>query len=156
MFEKNIQQKKNINNNIIKEYTSRNNQNDLNRFKTEVNILNSMVNNDTIKNKNNIINNNQFKSFRKTKNNEILKIFGKNNKINNSNKHHRNLSLKNIPITVRNNMNNNGNYTNNKIGKLFEEIDFLSSNKTYKDLGNKKNNNNIHHQKKIIFDYKRK
>ena len=160
IFEKNLQQKKfSIYNNIIKSHTSRNNQTDLNRFKTEVNLLNSLINQNSNKNKDNknISNNNQFKSFRKSCNNEILiknKYLDKNKKYNNSNNHQRNLSLKNIPITIRSNLYNNCYYTSNKISKLLEEMEFSSTNKTYKNLPIKKNKNSI--QKKIIFDYKRK
>jgi hypothetical protein len=68
--------------------------------------------------------------------------------------HHRNLSLKNIPITVKNNLNYNFHHSN-RTGKLFDEYELNSNNKTYKNLCLKKNNNNSH-QKKIIFDYQRK
>ena len=151
------------NNNSIKPPISRNNQNDLNRFKTDSNMLNSIGNNDNkLKiNKNAGIGSiNQYKSFRKSNNNHLLltknKNFDKNQKYNNSNNHHRNFSLKNIPITVKNNLLNNANNTSNRGGgKIFEEIELNSFNKTYKNLGLKKNSNNSH-QKKIIFDYKRK
>ncbi len=159
ILEKNIQQKKFNINNIIKPYISRNNQSDLNRFKTEVNLLNSFANHDAKCkiNVNKNISNNQFKLFRKS-NNDLLfkqKYSEKNKKYNNSNTHHRNFSLKNIPITIRSNLNKNENYTSNKIGKLFDEIEFSSTSKTYKNIAVKKYNNNSH-QKKIIFDYKRK
>ena len=153
----------NNNNNSIKPPISRNNQNDLNRFKTDSNMFNSIGNNDNkLKiNKNTGIGSiNQFKSFRKSNNNHLLLIknknIEKNKKFNNSNNHHRNLSLKNIPITVKNNLYSNANNTSSRGGgKLFEEIELNSFNKTYKNLGLKKNINNSH-QKKIIFDYKRK
>ena len=145
------------NNNLLKSPISRNNQNDLNRFKTDSNMFNSIGNNDNkLKiNKNVGIGSiNQYKSFRKSNNNHLLLI--KNKNYNNSNNHHRNLSLKNIPITVKNNLYSNVNNTSNRVGgKLFEEIELNSFNKTYKNLGLKKNSNNSH-QKKIIFDYKRK
>ena len=167
---KNIQQKKNImnnassNNNYFKTFTSRNNQNDINRFKTDVNILNSILNQDNGKNKVNIIKNtinNPFKTFRKSSNNDILmkpKYFDVGKKsINNNNYHHqRNLSLKNIPITAGSYLYNKSNYSGNKATKLSDEPEFSSTSKTYKNLGLKKSGNNNNHQKKIIFDYKRK
>ena len=166
IFDKNIQKKYNINN-IFKATTSRNNQNDINRFKTDVNLLNSIINQEANKKKININKNNNnynnFKTFRKSINNEMLikqqcldinKKFNTNTNNNNKSHHHRNLSLKNIPITVRNNLYNKYNYTNNKISKLFDEFESNSISKTYKNLVLKKNNNS--HQKKIIFDYKRK
>ena len=142
---------------------SRNNQNDLNRFKTDTNMFNSIGNNDNkLKaNKNVGVGSiNQYKSFRKSNKNELLLIkqnkLDKNKKYNNSNNHHRNFSLKNIPITIKNNLYNNANNTSHKGGgKLFEEIEVNTINKTYKNLGIKKNSNN-NHPKKIIFDYKKK
>ena len=107
------------NNNYFKTFTSRNNQNEINRFKTDVNILNSILNQDIGKNKVNIIKNtinNPFKTFRKSSNNDILmkpKYFDVGKKSNNNNNYHhqRNLSLKNIPITA-------GSYLYNKILKF--------------------------------------
>ena len=159
MIDKNIQQKKDyINNHISKNLNSRNNQNDLNRFKTDANMLNSLGNCDHSKSKisKNTGNINQYKSFRKS-NNDILfkqKNLDKNKKYdNNNNSHQRNFSLKNIPVTVKNNLN----YNSYRVGKLFEECDLNSINKTYKNLYVKRNNNNNNiQQKKIIFDYKRK
>ena len=142
---------------------SRNNQNDLNRFKTDTNTFNSIGNNDNkLKmNKNAGVGSiNQYKSFRKSNKNDLLLLktnkLDKNKKYNNSNNHHRNFSLKNIPITIRNNLYNNATNTSHKGGgKLFEEVEINTINKTYKNLGIKKNSSN-NHQKKIIFDYKRK
>ena len=170
-LDKNLQHKKgnsSVNNNQKsnsknKPPVSRNNQNDLNRFKTDTNMFNSIGNND---NKSKINKNvgvgsiNQYKSFRKSNKNDLLLIkknkLDKNKKYNNSNNHRRNFSLKNIPITIKNNLNNNANNTSHKGGgKMLEEIEINTINKTYKNLGIKKNSsNNI--QKKIIFDYKRK
>ena len=154
---KNIQQKKSSinnnsnNNNYFKTFTSRNNQNDINRFKTDVNILNSIINQELNKNKVNINKNsinNQFKIFRKSSN--------KNNNNNNNCHHHRNLSLKNIPVTARINLYNKCNNSGYKVAKLFDENEFSNTNKTYKNLGIKKSCNTNNHKKKIIFDYKRK
>ena len=149
----------NIQNSIFKSAASRNNQNDLNRLKTDSNMLNSIGNHDIIKKKvsKKRVSINPYKSFRKSYNNEILmknkNLEKKKKKYYNSNRH-RNLSLKNIPITVKNNLNYNFHH-NNKTGKLFDEYELNSNNKTYKNLCLKKNNNNSH-QKKIIFDYQRK
>ena len=159
------QKRKYINNSLTKFINSRNNnKNDLNRFKTEVNILNSLlsqdkekINNNNKNNNTNISNNNNYyyKSFRKSNNNDILNKMKnmENNKYNNNNSHNRNLSLKNIPITIRSNMNNN--FSMSKIGKMHDDYDFNSANKTYKHFCLKKNNN-TKQQNKIIFDYKRK
>ena len=169
-LDKNKQNKKGCNSvsnhkssNKTKPPVSRNNQNDLNRFKTDTNMFNSIGNNDNkLKtNKNVGVGSiNQYKSFRKSNKNEFLLIkqnkLDKIKKYNNSNNHHRNFSLKNIPITIKNNLYNNANNTSHKGGgKLFEEIEVNTINKTYKNLGIKKNSNN-NHQKKIIFDYKKK
>jgi len=149
-----------IQNSIVKSAISRNNLNDLNRLKTDSNMLNSIGNHDIIKKKvsKKRVNINPYKSFRKSYNNEMLmkqkKLEKKKKKYYNSN-HHRNLSLKNIPITVKNNLNYNFHHSN-RTGKLFDEFELNSNNnKTYKNLCLKKNNNNSH-QKKIIFDYQRK
>ena len=153
-FDKKMKQKNNlINKSLTKTANSRNyNKNDLNRFKTEVNILN-LLNQEkekTNKNTNNIINNiNQYKSFRKSNNYEF---FSKMKKYNN-NTHNRNLSLKNIPVTVKSNLNNN--FSMNKTGKILDEYDLNLTSKTYKHFYLKKNSNSVH-QNKIIFDYKRK
>ena len=153
-FDKKMKQKNNlINKSLTKTANSRNyNKNDLNRFKTEVNILN-LLNQEkekTNKNTNNYINNmNQYKSFRKSNNYEI---FSKMKKYNN-NTHNRNLSLKNIPVTVKSNLNNN--FSMNKTGKILDEYDLNLTSKTYKHFYLKKNSNSVH-QNKIIFDYKRK
>ena len=161
--QKNLKQKRKcINNSLTKFINSRNNnKNDLNRFKTEVNILNSLLGQDkektNKKNNMNISNNNNiyYKSFRKSNNNDILNKMKnmENNKHINNNSHTRNLSLKNIPITVRSNMNNN--FSLNKIGKIHYEYDFNLMNKTNKYSYLKKNNISKQ-QNKIIFDYKRK
>ena len=150
----------NNNNSSIKPPISRNNQNDLNRFKTDFNSIGNNDNKLKINKNAGVGSINQYKSFRKSNNNHLLLIknknFDKNKKYNNSNNHHRNFSLKNIPITVKNNLYSNVNNTSGRGGgKLFEEIELNSFNKTYKNLGLKKNSNNSH-QKKIIFDYKRK
>ena len=153
-FDKKMRQKNNlINKSLTKNTTSRNySKNDLNRFKTEVNILN-ILNQEKEKektNKNtNIINNmNQYKSFRKSNNYEI---FSKMKKYNNHN--NRNLSLKNMPVTVKSNLNSN--FSMNKTGKILDEYDLNLTSKTYKHFYLKKNCNSVH-QNKIIFDYKRK
>jgi hypothetical protein len=152
-IDKNIKQKRKYS--LTKFVNSRNNKNDLNRFKTEVNILNSLLCQDKEKiNKNsNISNNNCYKSFRKSNNNDILNKMKNMENIKNNNNHNRNLSLKNIPITVKNNMNNN--FSMSKIGKIHDEYEFNSTYKTYKHFCLKKNNNSKQ-QNKIIFDYKRK
>ena len=152
-FEKKVKQKNNlINKSLTKNITSRNySKNDLNRFKTEVNILNLLNQEKEKSNKNtNIINNmNQYKSFRKSNNYEI---FSKMKKYNN-NTHNRNLSLKNIPVTVKSNLNSN--FSMNKTGKILDEYDLNLTSKIYKHFYLKKNCNSVH-QNKIIFDYKRK
>ena len=151
--DKNIKQKNNrINKSLTKYSISRNtNKNDLNRFKTEVNILNllSQDREKTSKNIYNIHNINQYKSFRKSNN---FDVFSKMKKYNN-NIQNRNLSLKNIPITVKNNLNSN--FSMNKTGKILDEYDLNITSKTYKHLCLKKNSNSMH-PNKIIFDYKRK
>ena len=153
-FDKKMRQKNNlINKSLTKNTTSRNySKNDLNRFKTEVNILN-ILNQEKEKEKSNkntnIINNmNQYKSFRKSNNYEI---FSKIKKYNNNN--NRNLSLKNMPVTVKSNLNSN--FSMNKTGKILDEYDLNLTSKTYKHFYLKKNCNSVH-QNKIIFDYKRK
>ena len=152
-FDKKVKQKNNlINKSLTKNITSRNySKNDLNRFKTEVNILNLLNQEKEKSNKNtNIINNmNQYKSFRKSNNYEI---FSKMKKYNN-NTHNRNLSLKNMPVTVKSNLNSN--FSMNKTGKILDEYDLNLTSKTYKHFYLKKNSNSVH-QNKIIFDYKRK
>ena len=158
--EKNLPNKKLIlNKSNVKGPVSRNNQNDLNRFKTDINVINSLVNNEINKNKlninKNISTNTKFKLFRKS--NEKLiktKYIDNNKKYNNSNSHHRNFSLKNIPVAVKSNLCNYCNYSSNKTMKLLDEVDFSSTSKTYKNLAMKKNKNLF--QNKIIFDYKRK
>ena len=153
-FDKKMRQKNNlINKSLTKNTTSRNySKNDLNRFKTEVNILN-ILNQEKEKEKSNkntnIINNmNQYKSFRKSNNYEI---FSKMKKYNNHN--NRNLSLKNMPVTVKSNLNSN--FSMNKTGKISDEYELNLTSKTYKHFYLKKNCNSVH-QNKIIFDYKRK
>ena len=154
-IEKNFKQKNNnyINKSLTKYANSRNNnKNDLNRFKTEVNILN-LLNQEkekTNKNMNNTNYINQYKSFRKSNNQEI---FSKMKKYNNNTNHNRNLSLKNIPVTVKSNLNSN--FSMNKTGKILDEYDLNLTSKTFKHFCLKKNSN-IMHQNKIIFDYKRK
>ena len=157
-LDKNLKQKtSNTNNNYINKsitkytHSRNNNRNDLNRFKTEVNILNLLsqekekANN---KNMNNTNYNNQYKSFRKSNNNEIFSKMKKN-----TNNQNRNLSLKNIPVTVKSNLNNN--FSMNKTGKILDEYDLNVTNKPYKHFCLKKNSNIMNHNK-IIFDYKRK
>ena len=153
-IDRNIKSKTNyINKSVTKYANSRNNnsKNDLNRFKTEVNILNLLSQEREKANKN--INNfnyiNQYKSFRKSNNPEI---FSKTKKYNN-NTHNRNLSLKNMPVTVKNNLNNN--FSMNKTGKNMDEYDLNMTSKAYKHFCLKKNSN-VMNQNKIIFDYKRK
>ena len=156
-FDKKMRQKNNlINKSLTKNATSRNySKNDLNRFKTEVNILN-ILNQEKEKEKSNkntnIINNmNQYKSFRKSNNYEIFSKMKKYN--NNNNNNNRNLSLKNMPVTVKSNLNSN--FSMNKTGKILDEYDLNLTSKTYKHFYLKKNCNSVH-QNKIIFDYKRK
>ena len=153
-IDRNIKSKTNyINKSVTKYANSRNNnsKNDLNRFKTEVNILNLLSQEREKANKN--INNfnyiNQYKSFRKSNNPEI---YSKTKKYNN-NTHNRNLSLKNMPVTVKNNLNNN--FSMNKTGKNMDEYDLNMTSKAYKHFCLKKNSN-VMNQNKIIFDYKRK
>ena len=153
-IDRNIKSKTNyINKSVTKYANSRNNnsKNDLNRFKTEVNILNLLSQEREKANKN--INNfnyiNQYKSFRKSNNPEI---FSKTKKYNN-NTHNRNLSLKNMPVTVKNNLNNN--FSMNRTGKNVDEYDLNMTSKAYKHFCLKKNSN-VMNQNKIIFDYKRK
>ena len=154
-IDRNIKSKTNyINKSVTKYANSRNNnsKNDLNRFKTEVNILNLLSQEREKANKN--INNfnyiNQYKSFRKSNNPEI---YSKTKKYNNNNTHNRNLSLKNMPVTVKNNLNNN--FSMNKTGKNMDEYDLNMTSKAYKHFCLKKNSN-VMNQNKIIFDYKRK
>ena len=153
-IDRNIKSKTNyVNKSVTKYANSRNNnsKNDLNRFKTEVNILNLLSQEREKANKN--INNfnyiNQYKSFRKSNNPEI---YSKGKKYNN-NTHNRNLSLKNMPVTVKNNLNNN--FSMNKTGKNIDEYDLNMTSKAYKHFCLKKNSN-VMNQNKIIFDYKRK
>ena len=153
-IDRNIKSKTNyINKSVTKYANSRNNnsKNDLNRFKTEVNILNLLSQEREKANKN--INNfnyiNQYKSFRKSNNPEI---YSKTKKYNN-NTHNRNLSLKNMPVTVKNNLNNN--FSMNRTGKNVDEYDLNMTSKAYKHFCLKKNSN-VMNQNKIIFDYKRK
>ena len=153
-IDRNIKSKTNyVNKSVTKYANSRNNnsKNDLNRFKTEVNILNLLSQEREKANKN--INNfnyiNQYKSFRKSNNPEI---FSKTKKYNN-NTHNRNLSLKNMPVTVKNNLNNN--FSMNRTGKNVDEYDLNMTSKAYKHFCLKKNSN-VMNQNKIIFDYKRK
>ena len=154
-IDRNIKSKTNyINKSVTKYANSRNNnsKNDLNRFKTEVNILNLLSQEREKANKN--INNfnyiNQYKSFRKSNNPEI---FSNTKKYNNNNTHNRNLSLKNMPVTVKNNLNNN--FSMNRTGKNVDEYDLNMTSKAYKHFCLKKNSN-VMNQNKIIFDYKRK
>ena len=153
-IDRNIKSKTNyINKSVTKYANSRNNnsKNDLNRFKTEVNILNLLSQEREKANKN--INNfnyiNQYKSFRKSNNPEIYSKAKKNN----NNTHNRNLSLKNMPVTVKNNLNNN--FSMNRTGKNVDEYDLNMTSKAYKHFCLKKNSN-VMNQNKIIFDYKRK
>ena len=155
--DRNIKSRSNyINKSVTKYANSRNNnnKNDLNRFKTEVNILNilSQEREKANKNINNINFVNQYKSFRKSNNPEI---FLKNKKYNNNNNtHNRNLSLKNMPVTVKNNLNNN--FSMNKTGKNIDEYDLNLTSKAYNKHFCLKKNSNVMNQNKIIFDYKRK
>ena len=149
--DKSTKQKNNHINKSLSKYSRNNNKNDLNRFKTEVNILNllSQEREKTSKNIYNINNTNQYKSFRKSNNYEV---FSKMKKYNN-NIQNRNLSLKNIPVTVKSNLNSN--FSMNKTGKIIDEYDLNNTSKTYKHFCLKKNSNS-NHPNKIIFDYKRK
>ena len=118
LFENNINPKKHkINNVSNKHLTSRNIRIDLDKFKTEENIVNSLVLQGTTSHKILKIKDNesniQYTSFRKSNNNGIsikqrnlFKI--KKNNINNNNKKH--LTLKNIP--VMNNTKSSLNYNN--------------------------------------------
>ena len=125
----------------------RNNKNDINRFKTEVNMINSF--NKTKINMNN--SSTKFKSFRKSSKNPTLmkvKYLDKNKKY--SNFCHKNLSLKYAPTSLR----NNNIFNCKKNGRMTDIIDSHSNNKIVY-IGLKKNITTTH-QKKIIFDYKRK
>ena len=146
--DKNAKQKNNRINKSLSKYSRNNNKNDLNRFKTEVNILN-LLSQEREKTSKNINNTNQYKSFRKSNN---FEVFSKMKKYNN-NIQNRNLSLKNIPVTVKSNLNSN--FSMNKTGKILDEYDLNITSKTYKHFCLKKNSNSTH-QNKIIFDYKRK
>ena len=160
LIEKNIIQKRyNINNNS-RPLTSRNIKIDLEKFKTEENIVNSIIvqstNNKILKNKNNENNNIQYSSFRKSNNNEIIikqrNLFKiKKNNININNK--RNLTLKDMPVINMNKTKRTLN-KNNSSKKIFINDELNYTNKTYKNLYMKSINNN--NQKKIIFDYKKK
>ena len=142
---------KNINNSIVRK--SRNIQNDLSKFKTESNLLyeNCLTAKTLISkhNSNHLNNNNQYKSFRNS-NKEIL-IKSKNL---DKSKKEKNLSIKNIPVTVRNGNKLFGckNINNNRIAKFFEGYENTTSFKTFKKNGGKNESN----PKKIIFDYKGK
>ena len=137
---------KNINNSIGKK--SRNIQNDLNKFKTEANLLyENCLTAKTLISKHN--NNNQYKSFR----NSNKELFGKTKNLDKSKKE-KNVSIKNIPVTVRNENKLFGckNFNNNRITKFFEGYENTTSFRTFKKNGGK--NESI--PKKIIFDYKGK
>ena len=163
LFENNINPKKHkINNVSNKHLTSRNIRIDLDKFKTEENIVNSLVLQGTTSHKILKIKDNesniQYTSFRKSNNNGIsikqrnlFKI--KKNNININNKKH--LTLKNIP--VMNNTKSSLNY-NNTSKRIYINDELSSINKTYKNLYIKNNNiNNANNSnKKIIFDYKNK
>ena len=149
LLEKNLQKKYSINNN--KQLTSRNIRIDLDKIRTEENIVNSLIlhgtGNKIFKIKNNE-NNKQYTSFRKSNNNEIS-IKQKNLfKIKKSSINKKNLTLKDIPITNKIKININ----NNTCKRIYINEDFSSINKTHKNLYIKNNSN----QKKIIFDYKKK
>jgi hypothetical protein len=149
--DKKSKQKNNFSNKSLTKYASisrNSNKNDLNRFKTEVNILNLLSQEKDKANKN-TNNNIQYKSFRKSNNQEISSKIKKYN----NNTHNRNLSLKNMPVTIKSNLNSN--FSMNKTGKILDEYDLNITSKTYRHFCLKKNNNGIH-QNKIIFDYKRK
>ena len=163
LFEKNTNHKKykinnkNINNNI--QMTSRNIKIDLDKFKTEENIVNSIILQGTtshriLKNKN-YENNIQYTSFRKANNNEVLikqRNLFKLKKTNINIKDKKHLTLKNIPIM--NNTKSILNY-NNTSKKIYINDDLSTINKTYKNLY-VKNSNNASNNKKVIFDYKKK
>lgn len=160
LIEKNIIQKRNNINNNSRPLTSRNIKIDLEKFKTEENIVNSIIvqstNNKILKNKNNENNNIQYSSFRKSNNNEIIikqrNLFKiKKNNININNK--RNLTLKDMPVINMNKTKRTLN-KNNSSKKIFINDELNYTNKTYKNLYMKSINNN--NQKKIIFDYKKK
>ena len=149
LLDKNLQKKYSINNN--KQLTSRNIRIDLDKIRTEENIVNSLIlhgtGNKIFKIKNNE-NNKQYTSFRKSNNNEIS-IKQKNLfKIKKSSINKKNLTLKDIPITNKIKININ----NNTCKRIYINEDFSSINKTHKNLYIKNNSN----QKKIIFDYKKK
>ena len=149
--DKKSKQKNNFSNKSLTKYASisrNSNKNDLNRFKTEVNILN-LLSQEKDKTNKNINNNIQYKSFRKSNNQEISSKIKKYN----NNTHNRNLSLKNMPVTIKSNLNSN--FSMNKTGKILDEYDLNITSKTYRHFCLRKNNNGIH-QNKIIFDYKRK
>ena len=162
-LDKNIIKKKfNINNNNnTRPLTSRNIKIDLDKFRTEENIVNSIILQGTtshriLKNKNNE-NNIHYTSFRKANNHEILikqRNLFKLKKSNLNMKSKKQLTLKEIPIMSKTKSNlvyNN----NNSSKKIYVNEDISSISKGNKNLY-KKNNNNNSNQNKIIFDYKKK
>ena len=153
LFEKNLTKNNYHTNNNSKQFSSRNIKIDLDKFKTEENIVNSIIlknsNHKILKNKNNS-KNIQYSSFRKSNNNEITIKQRNLFKIKNANiNHKKNLTLKDIPIMNK----TKSNITTNSSKKIYINDDYNSINKTYKNIYMKKSNNN---QKKIIFDYKKK
>ena len=152
ILEKNLQKKYNVNNS--KQLTSRNIRIDLDKFKTEENIVNSIILHGTgnkIFRIKNYENNKQYTSFRKSNNNEIAIKQRNLFKIKKSSINKKNLTLKDIPISnkIKSNINNN---SNNTCKKIYINEEFSSINRTHKNLYIKNNNN----QKNIIFDYKNK
>ena len=143
---------KNPNNSIGRK--SRNVQNDLSKFKTESNLLyeNSLTAKTLISkhNSNNLNNNNnQYKSFR----NSNKELFFKSKHLDKSKKE-KNLSIKNIPVTVKkgNIILGGKNINSNRAAKFFEGYENITSFRTFKKNVGKNESN----PKKIIFDYKGK
>ena len=161
LLDKNLAQKKSkLKNNNSRPLTSRNIQIDLDKYKTEENILNSIVLHGAsykiLKNKSNIDNNNiQYTSFRKGNNKRLLinqsNLF-KNKKNFKEHNNKKNLTLKDIPFNNKARSNLYSNYSN-RIKKLQLDDESNSTNKVFKELNIKINNNN---QNKVIFDYKKK
>jgi hypothetical protein len=161
LLDKNLAQKKSkIKNNNSRPLTSRNVQIDLDKYKTEENILNSIVLHGAsykiLKNKSNLDNNNiQYTSFRKGNNKRLLinqRNLFKNKKKSKEHNTKKNLTLKDIPFNnkARSNLYSNN---SNRIKKLQMDDESNSTKKVYKDLNIKISNNN---QNKVIFDYKKK
>ena len=158
IIDKSLMQKNSKRNSNNKPLTSRNIQIDLDKYKTEENILNSIVlqgGSYKIKKAKNMESNIQYTSFRKSNNNRLLinqRNLFKNKKSYKDFNTKKNLTLKDIPVNnkIKSNLNNHN--STNRIKKIPIDEEFNSTNKTYKNLYVKNTNS----QKKIIFDYKKK